>query len=472
MKLSKLLISSWLVALAFSGAASAQDTNRALEAWKAFAATSGDPNHAKWVAEISKPEAIALAKEWKDVRGFDSYDELDKTELPADLKPGLVITRENMNDYPWLKDYLPEEMYGHLTSDWSTINEIKIVPTNTYYMHKGYLQGTKELKEKNIELQINAAGELLYPDGSYALMSGPAATAVPFLNPKNGLELNWSYVAHSVNTDTLDFEPIHMRACTPGGRVDSEYKADLWWWHYHNRQNVEPYGSIEGKEQYIEGGSIFFKEPYDIRGLAGVRQRYPQSDKADDFKVFIPSLRRTRVLTGSDAQDPIASGQELTWDDWRAYWGKTDVESFKYTMVGEGYILASPEVGYIYDSAVLTKDQCNYQSMELELRPVWILDIEDKTGKYMYSKRRTWVDKELYYMQYHMTWDPRGNPFRNWEDSRAWRPTEGDAQWRYVMVNNYATKRMSTLFMTPVWKDRSERVSEEMFDVDQLRDYQ
>jgi hypothetical protein len=90
----------------------------------------------------------------------------------------------------------------------------------------------------------------------------------------------------------------------------------------------------------------------------------------------------------------------------------------------------------------------------------------------MYSKRRTWVDKELYYMQYHMTWDPRGNPFRNWEDSRAWRPTEGDAQWRYVMVNNYATKRMSTLFMTPVWKDRSERVSEEMFDVDQLRDYQ
>ncbi|HIE86232.1 MAG: outer membrane lipoprotein-sorting protein [bacterium] len=470
MKSLKKFNSIWLFAL-FCSSSGFADTNKALEAWKEFAKQTGNPNHAAWVEEISKPAAVALAKEWREVRGYDSYDLLANAELPEELKPGLKINSENMDQFPWLKDFLPEELLGHLTSDWSHIKEITIVPTNTYYMHKGYLQGTKELKEKNIELQINEAGELLYPDGSYALMSGPGATSVPFMNPKNGLELNWSYVAHSVNTDTLDFEPIHMRACTPAGKVDSEYKADLWWWHYHNRQNVEPFGDIAGKEDYIEGGSIFFLEPYDIRGLAGVRQRYADAKKDDDFKVFIPSLRRTRVLTGSDAQDPIASGQELTWDDWRAYWGKTDVESFEYKLVGEGYVLASPEVGYVYDSAVLTEDACNYESMELELRPVWILDIIDKTGKYMYSKRRTWVDKEFYYMQYHMTWDPRGNPYRNWEDSRAWRPSEGDAQWRYVMVNNYVTKRMTTLYMTPNWERRDLIVTEEMFDVDQLRDY-
>ena len=455
-----------------STAATAEQGNRALTAWKAFAAKSSNPNHAKWVTEISKPEAIELAKQWRELRGYDAYDLLDKADLPPDLKPGLKINKNNMDKYPWLKQYLPEQIYNHLTSDWSNIAEITIVPTNTYYMHKGYLKGTKELKQKNIQLQINDKGELVYPDGSYALMSGPGATSIPFLHPKTGLELNWSYVAHSTNSDTLDFEPIHMRACTPGGKLDSEYKADLWWWHYHNRMLDEPLGDIEGKENYIEGGSIFFKEPFDIRGLAGVRQRYPQAGKGDDFKVFIPSLRRTRVLTGSDAQDPIASGQELTWDDWRAYWGKTDIDNFEYKIVGEAFILASPEVGYVYDSAVLTEDQCNYKSMELELRPVWILDINDKSGKYMYSKRRTWIDKEFYYMQYHMTWDPRGNAFRNWDDSRAWRPTVGDAQWRYVMVNNYITKRMSTLFMDSQWEGKGERVTEEMFDVDQLRDYQ
>lgn len=447
------------------------ETNTALDAWKTFAASSGNPNHAKWVAEISKPEAIKLAKEWKQLRGYDAYDLMAKADLPKELKPGLKITKDNVSQFPWLKDYMPQEMIDHLSTSWSHIDEITIVPTNTYYMHKGYLAGTKELKEKNIEVKVNDKGELVYPDGSYALMSGPGATAVPFLHPKNGLELNWSYVAHSVNTDTLDFEPIEMRACNANGKIDVDYRADLFWWHYHNRQNVPPMGDIDDKQDYIEGGSIFFLEPSDIRGLAGVRQRYPEAGRDDDFKVYIPSLRRTRVLTGSDAQDPIASGLSLTWDDWRAYWSKTDTTKFDYKLVGEGFILASPETGYIYDSFQYTPDKCNYKSLELELRPVWILDIIDKTGKYIYSKRRTWVDKEFYYMQYHVTYDARGNKFRNWDDSRAWRPTVGDAQWRYVMANNYISKRANTLTMTPNWDNRGERITEEMFDVDQLRDY-
>lgn len=472
MKLNKIAtVLGFATAVAIAAPAMA-DTNRALEAWKAFAAAEKNPNYDKWVSLISDPKAIALAKEWKDLRGYDAYDLIDKANIPAELKPGLVITKDNKANYPWLKDYLPEEIYNHIGSDWGNIAKVKIVPTNTYYMHEGYLKGTKELKEKNIEVKIDKTGAVVYADGSNAFMSGPAATAVPFLHPKNGLELNWSYVAHSVNTDTLDFSPIEMNACTADGQLDREYKADLWWWHYHGRSNVGPMGDIPGKEQFIEGGSIFFLEPNDIRGLSGVRQRYAEQGKEDDFKVFIPSLRRTRLLTGSDSQDPIASGLELTWDDWRASWVKTDIEKFEYKLVADTFILASPEVGYAYDAQVMDATKCNWSYMEVELRPVWVLDMIDKTGQYQYSKRRTWIDKEFYYMQYHMTWDPRGNPLRNWDDSRAWRPSIGDAQWRSVIVNNEVSKRASTLYMTPNWKDRDLEVSEEMFDVDQLRDYQ
>lgn len=448
------------------------ETNKALEAWKTFAAQSGNPNHQKWVEEISKPEAIKLAKEWKDLRGYDAYDLIEKGAFPAELKPGLKITKDNMDQYPWLKDYMTPESYSQLTSNWGNVKEITIVPSNTYYMHKGYLKGTKELRDNNINVQINKKGELVYPDGSFALLSGPGATSIPFLHPKNGLELNWSYVANSTNTDTLNFQPIKMTACTKESKLDVEYKADLWWWHYHNRQNVGPFGDIPGKENFIEGGSIFFKEPFDIRGLAGVRQRYAESDKPDDFKVFIPSLKRTRVLSGSDAQDPIASGLELTWDDWRAYWNKTDTNAFEYKLAGEAFILAIPETGYIYDPGKISGDNCNYDSLEMELRPVWILDIIDKTGKYQYSKRRTWIDKEFYYMQYHTTWDPRGNVYRTWTDSRAFRPTEGDAQWNFVIINNHVTQRTSGLFMSPGWEDREYQVTEEMFDIDLLRDYE
>lgn len=451
------------------------ESNLAREAWDAFAAQSGNPGHKKWVEEISKPEALELAKAWKELRGYDAYDIIAKADLPPELKPGLVITKENVADFPWLKDYLPQQHYDALTSsDWGTIGQITIVPTNTYYMSSAVLEATQNRIQRNIVPTVGANGELLNPDGSYFLVNGDTANAIPFLHPKDGMELNWSYVAHAVGTETLFFKPIKMGACTAGAgaKLDRYYEADLWWQKFHGRSLVGPQGDVEGKGDFIEGGSIFFLEPFDIRGLAGVRQRYAKAGEEDDFRVFIPSLRRTRVLTGSDAQDPIASGVELTWDDWRAYWGKTDPDKFDYELVGEGFILALPEVGYVYDAYETDDTKCNLRSVEMELRPVWILKITDKTGKYIYKTRTTWVDKENYYMQFHVTTDPRDNVMRIWDDSRAFRPTNGEAQWRYVIVSNFVNQRFNFLEMEPVWEGRGELVGEEKFDVDQLRDYQ
>jgi hypothetical protein len=447
------------------------DTNKALDAWKAFAAASGNPGHAKWLAEISKPEAIELAKAWTELRGYDAYDLMEKANLPADLKPGLKITKANASQYPWLKDYMPKSMYDHLTSsDWGTIGEITIVPTNNYYMMRSSLESTKNLKAKP---SIDDKGALVNPDGSFFLINDETASAIPFLDPKDGMQLNWSYVAHAVNADDLYFRPIKMGACTggAGAKLDQYYEADLWWKKFHGRTS-DPVGSVEGKDEFIEGGSIFFLEPFDIRGLAGVRQRYAAGGVDDDFNVFIPSLRRTRVLTGSDAQDPIASGLALTWDDWRAYWAKTDTAAFDYKLTGEGFILALPETGYSYDPYKLSEDKCHLTSMEVELRPVWILEITDKTGKYQYQKRTTWVDKENYYMQYHYTTDPRGNALRYWDDVRSFRPDVGEASWRFVWLGNDNSKRANFLEMEPVWENREAVVGSDKFDVDQLRDYQ
>ncbi|MBL4743423.1 MAG: outer membrane lipoprotein-sorting protein [Cycloclasticus sp.] len=471
MKLNKIAVAIGFAAAVSVTAPAMADTNRALEAWKTFAAEQNDPKYDKWVELISDPKAIQMAKEWKELRGYDAYDLMDKADLPAEMKAGLVITGETKANYPWLKDYLPKEIYDHLGGEWGTIGQIKIVPTNTYYMHHGYLKNTQELKDKNIKIVLNSVGFPEYEDGTNALMSGPAATAIPFLNPKNGLELQWSFVAHSVNNDTLSFGPLEFNACSASGH-ERGYKADLWWWHYHNRSNVGPMGDIEGKEDFVEGGAIFFLEPNDIRGLAAVRQRYADPAKEDDFKVFIPSLRRTRLLTGSDSQDPMASGLEITWDDWRGSWAKTNITNFEYKIAREGFVLAQPEVGHAYNTAPITADKCGWESMEVELRPIWVLEVTDKTGKYQYSKRETYVDKEFYYLQYQMTWDPRGNPYRTWEDSRDWRPSTGDAMWKNVIITNEATQRHTTLEMTPIWENRDEDVSEEMFDVDQLRDYQ
>jgi hypothetical protein len=71
-----------------------------------------------------------------------------------------------------------------------------------------------------------------------------------------------------------------------------------------------------------------------------------------------------------------------------------------------------------------------------------------------------------------VTTDQRGNVYRTWDDSRAWRPYDGDAQWRHATIYNAINKRMNFMFMTSVWEDRADAVTDEQFDIDQLRDYQ
>jgi hypothetical protein len=367
---------------------------------------------------------------------------------------------------------MADEMYQALSTKEGYINSISIVPTNTYYMHAGVLNATQAMLDKGIVPTTDANSTLLNPDGTVTLLNNETASAIPYLHPKNGLELNWSYVAHGVGTETLYFDPIETNACDANGKIDREYTAVMWWQKFHGRSQIGDDKEIFGMEEFIEGGSIFAQSPYDIRGFAGVRLRYGDGTKTDDFKIYLPATNRTRTLTGTDTQDPMWAGLELSWDDWRAYWGKTNIDQFEYKLLGETLILASPEVGYVYDSRTLTASGCKIESMELELRPVWILEITDKTGAYQYKKRTTYIDKEFYYMQYHVTTDQRDNVFRTWEDSRAWRPSDGDAQWRHITIHNEMNNRINIIDATPVWEGRDEEVTEEQFDVDQLRDYQ
>ncbi|OUR85685.1 hypothetical protein A9Q85_07435 [Cycloclasticus sp. 44_32_T64] len=446
------------------------ETNRGIENWALFAESSGKVEHKKWLEAISDPRAIALAKRWKELRGFDAYDVLDKYQLPKELKPGLVINKANIDQFPWLEEYLPRDYLNGLKDDNGFVREINIVPTNTYYMNEGVLNATVAIQGKNLTPTTDENSTLVNPDGSVTLLNDETASAIPYLHPKNGLELNWSFIANGVGTETLIFDPMISNSCDGEGRLDVQYRGFIWWQKFHGRQTIKPLGSLDDKEKFIEGGSLLVVSPADVAGIAAVRQRAARGNDRDDFKVFIPSLRRTRILSGNDAQDPMYYGLEVTWDDWRAYWAKTDLETFDYRLVGERLILASPETGYIYRSATMDESQCAWLNMEMELRPVWVLEVEDKKGLYQYKKRTIYIDQEMYYAQYQEMSDKRGEPYRTWDDSRAWRPFDGDAQWDHITVHNEFNKRLNIITVTPDWEDRGDKVTDEYFDVDQLRD--
>jgi Protein of unknown function (DUF1329) len=384
------------------------------------------------------------------------------------LKPGLVIEAGNIDSMPWLREYMtPDLMRRFKDASWFGWKRAVIVPTTSYYMSKGTLEQTEASAKSGASFKATPDGNLLAADGRPALAS---QGALPFLNPKNGLEATWLFVAHGVASDNLDFNPITMDVCNSANSLERQYKAELWWQKMHGRADFAPHGDMPGMQGVVEAGAIFFNDPRDVRGLAGVRRRYAAANKEDDFKVYVPSLKRTRVLSATDGQDPLAAGLELIWDDWRAYWVKTNPAQFDYKIVGESWTLGMPHVGHFYEAA-RRDGTCKVDTVELELRPVWIVEITDKTGRYVYSKRRIYLDKEFYYPAANEFYDARANLMRVWYDSRDWVPQSGLAQWRQVAIWNVVARRMTWLTMDSRWNGLDQQPTPRTFDIDQLRDF-
>ena len=467
MKLNKLktLLTCLTVAVLGSMASTTQAGDEWIDNWKSFAAKSGLPEHAAWVAAIDNAEVRALSKDWEDFRGYTASSLLAKETHPAELKPGFIITKENIDTLPWAKDYLPQYWIDRLTSDWTPIKGIRVVPTTHYYMQQARLDATKKLEPDHFT--INEKGELRDKNGEHGFIS---EAGLPFINPKNGEELNWLFNAHGVGTDDLFFDTIDMAACNSTNKLERIYKANIFWRRMAGRVSAPPLGNVEGFEGITEAGALLIKSPRDVRGLGGVRLRFADADKDDDFKLYIPSLRRTRALTGTNGQDPIAPGLELTWDEWRSNWFKTDRRKFKYTLIKDAVVLAVPEVGNVYDPLRIANDACNLSGIvDMELRPTWVYEIADLTETYQYSVKRVHVDKETYYSQYLEMFDRNGDLWRIWDDSRDWEPTTGRFMWRSAIIANVRDERATVITVDSAW-EKLDTMTNAIFNIDQLRD--
>lgn len=436
--------------------------------WQDYARKTGEAYHAKWTEMIASPEARKLAEEWRQWRGYDASSLIAKADLPPELKPGLVINKDNIDSMPWLAKYLPQASVDRIKDGkWFGWKEAVIVPTNHYYMSRGVLDATKKYEADGRTFSINEKGELLNDKGEFALLK---EAAMPFTKPKTGMELAWLFMSYGIGNDNLFLNPITFDVCNSSNTLERTYTAHIWWQKQNARTSIKPLGSIAGREDVVEAGAVYFMKPFDVRGLAVSRQRYADADKGDGFQAYLPSLRRTRVLSGSDSQDPMAASLEVTWDEWRQSWVKPDPRKFDYKIAGEGFVLAQPQVGHAYSPAFRDKSGCQLDRIELELRPVWILEVTDKTGNYMYSKRRLYVDKELYYVNYQEMYDQRGKLLRVLDDARDWQPSTGLAAWKNYVIWNVNSQRWNYLNMTSDWKNYKQDISGQ-FDIDVLRDY-
>ncbi|MGH7960802.1 MAG: DUF1329 domain-containing protein, partial [Candidatus Binatia bacterium] len=206
------------------------------------------------------------------------------------------------------------------------------------------------------------------------------------------------------------------------------------------------------------------------KGLCGARIRRFDPDEDDSFAVFVPFLKRTRILAGSDTQDPLCAGCDVIWDDWRSYWQRMDARQTEYTLEGEGFILAMPEHGMVGD--MWKMEECQLTDIDMEIRPVYILGIKDKSGKYVYAGRKVWVDKDWWDMQKEERYDRKGNMWRDWQNVRYWDPRTGESMWRNVVIWDPINKHSTPIRMNVDFQQALVGTKKQYFDIESLKNYQ
>lgn len=133
--------------------------------------------------------------------------------------------------------------------------------------------------------------------------------------------------------------------------------------------------------------------PQNIKGLAVLTWNYLDPAKDQEVWLWLPSLRKVRRISQSEADDPFMGSEFTTEEMSTRKW-----EDETYTMVGEkkfeGYTA-------VIGGKTFYKDKDCYVVEAVPRRKDWY-----------YSKRVVWLDKDLAALVFDEVYDPLGRPWK------------------------------------------------------------
>ena len=185
--------------------------------WKDWAQSTGNSDHIEWAEQYCSPESIRLGTAWEAYLGYNAVDIVAKDKTSPSIKPGLVITPDNVKQYekelralfPYGFDWEVDRMMG--TGAFADYNyfplEMEIVPTHHQWNDEGYMQAAKKYSST---CKIGPSDELV----------GWTA-GLPFPKPENALQMVHNYDRLTIMGDNLNSMPMHFGLYGKNGSVTS-----------------------------------------------------------------------------------------------------------------------------------------------------------------------------------------------------------------------------------------------------------
>jgi len=384
----------------------------------------------------------AMKKEWADVVGFTAPDVVGSTA--PDIKPG-VYAHTDKEAYAF-KDLMIPLHYERFKAggdrfmgDFATIN---VVPTRQYYWALPVAHATKEHQGKT---RLDQDGYLI--NSSY--ISG-----VPF--PRPGGEREAKQIVYNWEKRYLHCDAFRSLNVFKGFdehlREDIDGLGGTAWMRLHGRVLMEPLGRYDERAKKFEESSTVRGTAYaprDIFGNIQIQLAYLDADKYHQWMMYIPMLRRIRVLSATDTQDPIA-GQDMILDDSDGFSQKISKKHYPYDykLIGEREYLVS---AYTLDgSGYLSSDTKELHEWEFERRPVYIVELQQLDKNYVYSRRNLYIDKETFLLLYLENYDQKDRLYRDALMRMYFCPEMGVFAVRDVIARDFVDTHSTYVQMFPV----------------------
>jgi hypothetical protein len=377
-------------------------------------------------------------EDWKEMLGYDSPSLVALNDPAPEIKPGTIITPANFQTFPNLRKIMPESQLWRLTSGgYPQIKRIEVQATTPIYHHTIIVQ--ESLKNQ---------GKIKVDPKSYQLV-GNYKLGIPFLNPKTGLECEWNdTMAKVFYGDQFSFQTINFLNFDGRGNLERTIRCNLYWMRFMGRSTSKfdkdyyYQGATKDKaDGVLEKGAMVVVHPTDIKGFAFVRTRYMDPNRPDYFVAFVPGMRRVRVLSGTDAQDPIF-GSELQWDTWASDWQKTSASLYPndYNLLGEAVLLYP---SYMPTPSMRVEGNAVYT--KYEKRPVRVVEIISKDPRYYYGYRVKCIDMEHNRETNNEYYDTKGNLWRGWTGFGYQDPHTSFAAWDGADVFDFINRHHTIL---------------------------
>jgi len=342
--------------------------------------------------------------------------------VEVDLKPGDTIGPDN---WQRVQGMVGENLLNRIKQGYT----LKIKESKNFKPPKEYLEATDKYSG---QVRIGRSGELL----NYV-------AGLPFPNfdlndSQAGLKLAWNFYWRWLGDDYKN------GGLTKEGKVirdaierDGSERRGVVVAHTiftRSRVTMDPKPVIPGYE-HIDWMQLRADEyPRDTSGTTTLEIRYADPAWADDFYIYVPSIRRVRRAPPVQRCATIAPS-EFNFDDINTFNGK--VTNFNYRLLGEKKMLSN----FSQEHVPFHRKSGDYLPLDegWEVQEAYVLEITSKDSSYCYPKKIVYIHKILFEALGDMIWDKKGN---YWKETFAFltpvKLPDGRGVWSpgtVVMVN-------------------------------------